>query len=81
MTTPTMTHCDNKAVVTNAAGSSSLLNKKCLALAYHFCREHFAGSGMDMLRVRGDHIMYDAMTKDLGSKPFLDHINKVLSYP
>ena len=37
----TKIYCDNKAVVTNTTTAGSILSKKYLTLAYHFCREHF----------------------------------------
>ena len=40
---PTNVMVDNIAVVLNASNPGSTLNKKHIALAYHFVREHVAG--------------------------------------
>ena len=45
---PTMTHYDNKSLVTNTTVAISVLNKKYLTLVHHFCREHFAENDIYM---------------------------------
>ena len=77
--TPTTIYCDNKAVVTNTTVAGSSLGKKYLALAYHFCREHFAADVVDIRWVDGKYNIADALTKALPTTPFHTHMNKTTS--
>ena len=43
VTKATPIFCDNMGVILNAANPGSSLNKKAIALSYHFVREHQAG--------------------------------------
>ena len=44
---PTKIFVDNKSVFMNVANPASTLNKKAIALAHHFVREHQAGGVID----------------------------------
>ena len=76
---PTRTYCDNQSVVTNTTEAGSILNKKYLALAYHFCREHFSADVVDIRWIDGKHNLADAMTKALGTTAFHTHMNRAMS--
>ena len=76
---PTTIYCDNKAVFINTTEASSILNKKYLALAYHFCREHFSGEVVDIRWIDGKYNLADAMTKALGTTLFHTHMNEAMS--
>ena len=41
------------------------MNKKHVALSYHFCREHFSASIVDIRLIDGKYNFADAMTKAL----------------
>ena len=75
---PTRIYCDNQAVVTNTTKAGSILNKKYLALAYHFCREHFFANVVDIRWIDGKHNLADAITKALGTTVFHTHMNRAM---
>ena len=75
---PEIIHCDNKDVITNITASGSILSKKHLALACHFCREHFSAEVVDIRWSEGKHDMTDAMTKALTAREFHGHLNKAI---
>ena len=76
---PTTIYCDNKAVVTNTTVAGSMLKKKYLALSYHFCREYFSASVVDIRWVEGKYNISDVMTKALATTLFHTHMNKIMS--
>ena len=78
---PTTACCNNKDVVTNTAASRSILSKKHLALACHFCREHFSAEVVGMRWAEGKHNVADAMTKALTTGEFHDHMSKTMTNP
>jgi hypothetical protein len=63
---------DNMAVKINAANPASSLNKKSVALAYHFVREHQAGNVIDVRKIDTKDNYADALSKPLNSKAHHD---------
>ena len=67
VTKPTTIYVDNMSVVLNASNPGSTLNKKTVALSYHFVREHVAN---DVCRIRKIHTTEnyaDPLSKALNS--------------
>ena len=58
------------AVIINSTDPGSTLNKKMVALAYHFVREHAANDVIDVRKIDTDDNYADAFTKCLNSKQF-----------
>ena len=59
-------------VVINASNPASSLNKKSVALAYHFVREHHAGKVIDVRKIDTKDNYSDALSKPLNSTDFHD---------
>ena len=76
---PTPIYVDNEGVVLNTANPASSLNKKALALAYHFVREHQHGKVIDIRKISTDDNYADVMTKPLNSKKYNDFIYELMS--
>ena len=64
---PTKIYVDNKSVFINASNPASSLNKKSIALAYHFVREHQAAKIVDIQHIRSEDNYADCLTKALNS--------------
>ena len=64
---PTKIFMDNKSVFLNIANPASTLNKKAIALAYHFVREHQAGGVIEALHIKSEDNYADCLTKALNS--------------
>ena len=64
---PAKIYVDNKSVFLNAANPASSLNKKALALAYHFVREHVSGDVIEIQHIRSEDNYADCLTKPLNS--------------
>ena len=77
--TPTTTCFNDKAVVTNTTAAGSMLSKKHLTLACHFCREHFSVEVVDIRWAEGKHNVADAMTKALTTGEFHSHVSKAMT--
>ena len=75
----TTAQCGNKATVINIAEDGSTLSNKCLALAYHYCRDNFSAELVYVRQVDGKHNLDDAMTKALGTGEFHVRMNSVIS--
>jgi hypothetical protein len=69
---PTPIFVDNMGVVINASNPASSLNKKAVALAYHFVREHQAGKVIDVRKVDTKDNYSDALSKPLNSSDHHD---------
>ena len=67
ITKPTTIFVDNNSVRLNAVNPASTLNKKAIALAYHFVREHQAGNVVNIRQVKSEHNYADILTKGLNS--------------
>jgi len=68
----TVIYVDNMGVVLNATNPGSTLNKKHIALAYHFVREHVAGHLVEIRKISTADNYGDAFTKALSSHKFND---------
>ena len=64
---PTPIYVDNMSVVLNASNPGSTLNKKAIALAYHYVREHQANSVIEIRKIPSDQNYGDPFTKALNS--------------
>ncbi len=78
VTKPTPIFVDNLGVVINATDPSSSLNKKAVALAYHFVREHQAGKVISVHTIHTSHNYADPLTKALPSTVQQDHYGEIL---
>ena len=58
---------DNAGVVLNTTNPASSLNKKALALSYHFVREHQHGEVINIRHINTEDNYADPMTKALAS--------------
>ena len=67
VTKPTTIYVDNKSVFLNAANPASTLNKKAIALAYHFVREHQFGKVVNIRHICSEDNYADILTKGLNS--------------
>ena len=72
VTKATPVFVDNMSVVLNSSNPGSTLNKKMVALAYHFCREHFVNSVVEIRKIKSEDNYADAWTKALPSSDFND---------
>jgi hypothetical protein len=68
VTRPTPIFVDNMGVVLNAQNPGSTLNKKWIALAYHFVREHVANHVVEIRKIDSADNYADPFTKPLNSK-------------
>jgi hypothetical protein len=67
VTQPTVIWVDNMGVVLNASNPGSTLNKKSIALSYHFIREHAAGKVISIRKIDTKDNYANPMTKALSS--------------
>ena len=75
---PTMIYGDNLSAITNATTPGSALNKKYLALSYHYCREHFSGGVVSIRKIDGKENHADPFTNALVNHEFHGHMNKIM---
>jgi hypothetical protein len=61
---PTPIFVDNMSVVLNASNPGSTLNKKSVALSYHFVREHVAKSVAKIQKIDSAGNYADPFTKE-----------------
>ena len=54
------------------------MEKKHVALSYHFCREHFSSTVVDIRLIDGKANFADAMTKALGKTEFDGHMTQLM---
>ena len=78
LTKPTKIYGDNLSTITNATEPSSALKKKHIALAYHFCRENFAGNVVDVCKIDTKKNVSDPFTKALVSQEFHGHMHETM---
>ena len=69
---------DNNGVVLNASNPGSTLNKKCVALAYHFVREHQANDVVDVRKIDSADNYADPFTKSLNSTEHNDFYYEIM---
>eukprot|EP00957_Ditylum_brightwellii_P183748 13995769-Ditylum_brightwellii.AAC.1 len=67
---PTTIFVDNMSVVFNATNPGSTLNKKTVALFYHFVREHVANEVVEVRKIASYENFADPFTKALVSNDF-----------
>ena len=67
---PTPIYVDNMSVVMNSTNPGSTLNKKNVALAYHFVREHVANNVVQIRKIDSGDNFADPFTKALTSTEF-----------
>ena len=67
VTTPTPIWVDNMSVVLNVTNPASSLNKKWVALSYHYVREHQANNVVSIRKIASSDNYSDPMTKALTS--------------
>ena len=67
ISTPTKIFVDNKSVFINSANPASSLNKKTLALSYHFVRQYQSSSVVSIQFVKSENNYSDLLTKPLNS--------------
>jgi len=69
---------DNMSVVLSSTNPGSPLNKKNVALAYHFVREHAANNVISIRKIQSAHNYADAFTKALDSTSFHSFFQQLL---
>jgi Reverse transcriptase (RNA-dependent DNA polymerase) len=69
---------DNMSVVLNASNPGSTLNKKSVALSYHFVREHMANSVVEIRKIDSTDNYADPFTKALNSGNHHDFLYEVM---
>ena len=79
VTKPTKIFVDNKSVFLNTANPASSLNKKAVALAYHFVREHQAGKVIEINHIKSEDNYADCLTKPLNSTLFRNLLNEFMT--
>ena len=79
ITKPADIFVDNKSVVLNSTNPASSLNKKSIALAYHFVRQHQAGKVVSINHIRSEDNYADILTKPLGQKAFNNLVNEFMT--
>ena len=79
VTKPTDIYVDNKSVCINATNPASTLNKKSVALAYHFVRQHQAGKVVSIMHIKSEDNYADMLTKPLNSNAFRHLIYEFMS--
>eukprot|EP00957_Ditylum_brightwellii_P117367 8951065-Ditylum_brightwellii.AAC.1 len=70
MLVPTPISVDNVSVVLNALNPGSTLNKKTVALSYHFVREHVTNGVIEIRKNDSEDNFADPFTKPLASNKF-----------
>jgi hypothetical protein len=75
---PTPIFVDNMGVVLNASNPGSTLNKKSVALSYHFVREHVANDVIEIRKIDSADNYADPFTKALNSGDHHDFFYEVM---
>jgi hypothetical protein len=78
ITKSTPVFVDNMSVVLNASNPGSTLNKKSVALSYHFVREHVANSVIEIRKIDSADNYADPFTKALTSGDHHDFFYEVM---
>jgi hypothetical protein len=78
VTKPTPIFVDNMGVVLNASNPGSTLNKKSVALSYHFVREHVANDVCEIRKIDSADNFADPFTKALTSNEHHDFFYEVM---
>ena len=75
---PTVIYGDNLSAITNTINPGRQLNKKYLALSYHYCRENFSAGIVDIRKIDGKDNYADPFTKALVNHDFHGHMNDIM---
>ena len=67
---PTPLFVDNLSVVLNAENTGSALNKKNVALSYHFVRNHVSNNVVEVRKIHNSDFFSDLFIKPLASNDF-----------
>lgn len=76
---PSPIYVDNMSVVLNASNPGSTLNKKTVALCYHFVREHVANDVCRIRKIDTKENYADPLSKALNSTQFHGFFHEVLT--
>ena len=76
---PTIIYGDNISAIRNTVDPGSPLKKKYLALANHFCREHYGAGIVAIRKIHTKDNISDPFTKGLTSKEYHGHFNSFMS--
>ena len=76
---PTTICVDTKSVFLNAANPASTLNKKAIAPACHFVREHQFGKVVDIRHICSEDNCADIPTKGLNSTRHWNLLNEFMT--
>lgn len=79
ITKPSPIYVDNMSVVLNASNPGSSLNKKTVALCYHFVREHVANDVCRIRKIATDQNYADPLSKALNSTLHHGFFHEVLT--
>ena len=60
-------YTDNQSVFLNSTVPGSPLNKKAVALSYHFVREHSANGVVKIMKIKSEENYSDPFTKGMNS--------------
>ena len=69
---------DNMSVVISASNPATTLNKKHIALAYHFVREHAAAKVINILKIDSSENFADPFTKGMSSGDHGDFFQELM---
>ena len=81
VTKPTPIFVDNLSVVLNAQNPGSTLNKKWIALAYHFVREHVANGVVEIRKIDSADNYADPFTKAMNARDHGSFFNEYMCNP
>ena len=76
---PTIIYGDNLSAIKNTTTPGSQLQKKYLALAYHFCREHFSAGIVSIRKIASKDNYSDGLTKSLPSGEYHGIFNEIMA--
>ena len=70
---------DNQSVCISSTNPGTTLNKKNVALAYHYVREHQANKVVKIIKISSEDNYADVFTKGLNSNIHGDHFHNLMS--
>ena len=78
VTTPLDLYVDNMGVILNATNPGSSLNKKIVALAYHYVREHVVNHVVRVNKIDTKENYADMLTKPLANTAHNDFVYEIM---
>ena len=69
---------DNFSLIISSTEPGSILKNKCVALSYHFVREHYANHVVDLCHISSDDNYADPMRKAVPSSEFHGHLGEFM---